>query len=74
MRISVERCNTLSFTSLNSRFLAETIIGRNIDSDFFLLAKKLADEAGYGSLPYYPDDVWERAEREFKLPGERSGK
>jgi len=49
--------------------LKEIICGREISFDFFLLAKKLADEAGIGHLPYFPDAIWERAGREFEFSG-----
>lgn len=68
-RCSNEDSGFLSTGILANLFLKEVICGRDISFDFFLLAKKLADEAGVGHLHYIPDDVWERAEREFKLPG-----
>lgn len=49
-------------------FMEEAVQGKDISSDFFLLASRLAAEAGVGHLPYFPDEVWERAEREFQMP------
>ncbi len=49
-------------------FMEEAVQGRDISTDFFLLANHIAAEAGYDSLSYYPDEVWEQAEREFQIP------
>ena len=68
-RCSNEESGFLSTGILANIFLKEVIYGRDISFDFFLLAKKLADEAGVGHLHYFPDDIWERAAQEFKLPG-----
>jgi predicted phosphodiesterase len=46
-------------------FLEEIMTGVDIASDFMILAQELANEAGYENLPYFPDDVWELAERNF---------
>ena len=71
-RRSNEDSGFLSTGILANLFLKEVICGRDISFDFFLLAKKLADEAGVGHLHYFPDDIWERAAQEFKLPGGES--
>ncbi len=49
-------------------FMEEAVQGKDISSDFFLLSSRLAAEARVDHLPYFPDEVWERAEREFQLP------
>lgn len=49
-------------------FLEEAIQGQDVSSDLFQMASQLAAEAGADQLPYFPDFVWERAEREFPLP------
>ena len=58
----------LSTGLLAQIFLEEAAQGRDISTDFFLLAKQLAVEGGVGHLPYFPDEIWDRAEREFQLP------
>jgi hypothetical protein len=50
-------------------FMKEAAEGRDISTDFFLLARHLAIQASTGDSPYFPDEVWEGAEREFTLPG-----
>ena len=47
-------------------FLEEVRCGKAISFDFFLLAQKLADDAGVGQLQYFPDEIWERAGRDFR--------
>lgn len=47
-------------------FLEEVRCGKAISFDLFLQAQKLADEAGVGQLQYFPDEIWERAWRDFR--------
>ncbi len=49
-------------------FMEEAVQGKDISSDLFQAASRLAAEAGADQLPYFPDAVWERVEREFLLP------
>ncbi len=68
-RRSNEESGFLSTGILAQIFLEEVVSGKDVSSDFIFLANQLADQAGCGPLPYYPDEVWERAGREFNIPG-----
>ena len=63
-----EESGFLSTGLLARIFMEEAVSGKDIGSDFIQLAKVLADEAGVGHLHYFPDEIWERAEKEFRPP------
>lgn len=58
----------LSTGILAQIFMEEAVQGIDISSDFLRMASQLAAEAGADHLPYFPDPVWECAERKFQLP------
>jgi predicted phosphodiesterase len=70
LRQAYEESGILSTGIIARIFLEEAAGGKGIGSNFMALANRLAEAAGVGHLPYFPDEVWERAEREFKLPGQ----
>ena len=65
LRRSNEESGFLDSGVLARIFLDELISGKDLVPDFFKLAGQLAEEAGCGDLPYFPDEIWEQAGRAF---------
>lgn len=65
-RRSNEESGFLDTGILARIFLAEAMDGKDRTPGFFKLAGRLAEEAGCEDLPYFPDEVWERAGKMFE--------
>jgi predicted phosphodiesterase len=66
-RRSNQKSGFLDTGFLAKIFLAEVLDGKDRTPAFFKLAGRLAKEAGYDHLPYFHDDIWERAGHLFAL-------
>ncbi|RPJ50664.1 MAG: metallophosphoesterase, partial [Chloroflexi bacterium] len=65
MRRANEESGFLEASVLARIFLREQLGGKDLTADFFKLARRLAEEAGCGDLPYIRDDIWEQAGQQF---------
>lgn len=54
---------------LAKSFLASILTARNVARDFLHHACGLSRQAGFGSLPYIPDDIWDYAGATFPWNG-----
>lgn len=66
-RQSNEESGFLSTGILARLFLEEAISGKDVTFDFFRAARRAAESAGLGHLPYIPDETWTRVEQEFLM-------
>jgi putative phosphoesterase len=55
----------LAIGPLGPLLFATSQTGNNVGVDYMHYAFALAKEAGYGELPYVPDDIWEQAAKNY---------